>query len=171
MKAGFRLFCLLAVALIALDQVVKVWARTAAGGVEGHTFLSLWPNVFELKLVYNEGVAFGMMQGAGVYLTPVAVAIAGLAGWYSWNHAKNQIGLHVTCALLAAGSIGNLVDRIARGKVTDMFWFRPINFPVFNVADVCITVAGTLFILGALRDTTKGPKSMPPDATAADKAA
>lgn len=127
--------------------------------------------MFELKLVYNEGVAFGMMQGAGIYLTPVAVGIAVLAGWYSWNHGKEHTGLHVTCALLAAGSIGNLADRLAHGKVTDMFWIRAINFPVFNLADVCITVAGVLFIFGALKDASHKSKEIPADATTVDEPA
>lgn len=157
MKKGFKLFLLLSVCLVSLDQLIKIWARAGADGVEGRTLLALWPNVFELKLVYNEGVAFGMMQGAGIYLTPVAIAIALVAGWYSYKHAQNQMGLHVTCALLAAGSIGNLVDRWTQGKVTDMFWIRAINFPVFNLADVCITIAGVLFIVGAVKDATHKP--------------
>ena len=49
--------------------------------------------------------------------------------------------------LLASGAIGNLYDRIVNGRVTDMFYFRSINFPVFNVADSCITVATILLIL------------------------
>lgn len=151
--------------LIALDQAVKFWARTAAQGVEGHSLAVIWPNVFELKLVFNEGVAFGMLQGAGIYLTPVAVGIALLAGWYSWRHDSEAAGVHLTCALLASGSIGNLIDRVMFAKVTDMFWIRAINFPVFNVADVCITVAGAMFILGAIKEMGHKPKDPQPDAT------
>lgn len=152
---GFRLFSVLTVLLFALDQLVKLWARTAANGAEGKTLAPLWPGVFELKLVYNEGVAFGMLQGAGILLTPVAIGIAAVATWYSWKHPQEKPISHVTAALLAAGATGNLVDRLAHGRVTDLFWIRAINFPVFNVADICITVAGAFLILSALSDLFK----------------
>ncbi|MBS1713495.1 MAG: signal peptidase II [Armatimonadetes bacterium] len=154
MKGNFRLFLALTPGLLLVDQLVKAWARSATGGVEGH-IVTLWPNVFELKLVYNEGVAFGMFQGFGVVLTPVAVGIAIVAAWYSWKHPDDPKLSHVTAALLASGSVGNLTDRLRFGKVTDMFWIRLINFPVFNVADVCITVAGTLLVWGTLSDVFK----------------
>lgn len=169
MKNGFKLFLVLSVVLIVIDQLVKLWARTTANGIEGNTLLALWPNVFELKLVFNKGVAFGMMQGAGIYLTPVAVGIAGLAGWYSFKHEEGSTSVHVTSALLAAGAIGNLVDRLAFGRVTDMFWIRAINFPVFNVADICITIAGAMFVLGAIKDSVKKPVQVTPDATVTEE--
>jgi signal peptidase II len=55
-------------------------------------------------------------------------------------------------ALLCAGAIGNLIDRLALGRVTDMFWLRFIDFPVFNVADVCITIAGVLLGLSVVAE-------------------
>lgn len=152
MKNRFHLFLILVPLLFALDQVVKVWARAVAGGVEGRSIFPVWPNVFELKLVYNEGVAFGMFQGFGVFLAPVAIGIAAVAAWHSWKHPNDGAASHVTASLLAAGALGNLFDRLAFGKVTDMFWIRVINFPVFNVADVCITVAGAMLVLAAVRD-------------------
>lgn len=167
MKPGFKVFVSSSLGLLLVDQLVKVWARSVGQGTEGQSLAALWPNVFEIKLVFNEGVAFGMMQGAGIYLTPVALAIAALSAWFSWKHPENPTISHVTCALLAAGSLGNLADRLIFGKVTDMFWFRAINFPVFNFADVCITVAGALFVLAAIRDSVrKSPGSL--DATSQD---
>jgi len=167
MKKGFRLFLVLTILLFLLDQFVKIWARSAAHNSETTSFLPLWPGVFELKLVYNEGVAFGMFQGAGILLTPVAVGIAVVATWYSWKHPSNKPLVHVTAALLASGALGNLIDRLAHGKVTDMFWIRAINFPVFNIADVCITAAGILLIFGALGDLTgHKPPAQATDATA-----
>ena len=103
-----------------------------------------------------------MFQGAGLVLAPVAVAIACVAAWYSWKHPSNKPLVHLTAALLASGALGNLADRLMYGKVTDMFWIRAINFPVFNVADVCITIAGALLVLGAVGDLT-GSKDSRPD--------
>lgn len=158
MTRTFRLFLTLAGALLALDQVVKWWAREAADWTESRSIWAMWPGVFELRLVYNKGIAFGMMQGGGVFLTPIAIAITAAAAWYSWKHPREPRITHVTMALLASGAIGNLIDRVWLGKVTDMFWIRIINFPVFNVADVCITAAGVLLALGAVKELVK-PKS------------
>ncbi|MBL8066304.1 MAG: signal peptidase II [Chthonomonadaceae bacterium] len=152
MRRGLRLFVLLSIGLLLIDQMVKLWARNAAQGTEGRTLLAVWPGVFELKLVYNQGVAFGMLQGMGLLLSPIAIAIAVSAAIYSWKRPDEPKVHHVTAALLASGAVGNLIDRLTQGHVTDMFWIRLINFPVFNVADVCITAAGVLLVLGAARD-------------------
>ncbi len=154
-----RLFFAIAVVALALDQVTKWWARVASEGVEGRSLAELWPGVFELKLVFNEGIAFGMFQGAGVFLTPIAAVIAAGAVWYSLKHPNESRGVHVTMALLCAGALGNLIDRIALGKVTDMFWIRAIDFPVFNVADVCITVAGVMLALSVIGELFQGKKA------------
>lgn len=158
MKA-LRLFFSLSVGLLILDQLVKWWARSAAQGVEGRSIWAMWPGVFELKLVYNQGIAFGLFQGAGPFMAPVAIAMAVGAGWYSWKHRDEPAITHVTTGLLAAGAIGNLIDRLWMGKVTDMFWIRLINFPVFNIADICITFCAALLIVNSLRDLA--PKKKP----------
>lgn len=149
-----RAYLPLTVGLILIDQLVKAWARGAADHVEGRSIFPLWPGVFELKLVYNHGVAFGLFQGAGIVFAPVALLIALAATWYSLKRPNEPTVHHVTAGLLTAGALGNLIDRLTMGKVTDMFWIRLIDFPVFNVADVCITVAGALLVLGGIRDAS-----------------
>lgn len=139
------LFWVLSISLLLLDQAVKVWAR-AAMAERGGIALP-WPGVFELKLTYNQGVAFGMFQGFGVVLAPIAIGIAAFAAWYSWKHPDEAKITHVGLALLASGALGNLYDRIFHGKVTDLFWARIIDFPVFNVADICITFAAVILII------------------------
>lgn len=162
MPRSLRLFALWFFALVAVDQLVKWWARAAVDGVEGRSLWAMWPGVFELKLVYNHGIAFGMLQGKGVFMAPIALAMAGAAAWYSYKHKDDPAIVHITTGLLAAGAVGNLIDRLAAGKVTDMFWIRLINFPVFNVADMCITFAGAMLVLGALRDVfVKKPEPAP----------
>lgn len=163
-----KLFVALFVGLLALDQVVKWWARAAAEGVEGRSLNALWPGVFELKLVYNEGIAFGMLQGAGVLLAPIAIIMAIAATVYSFKNPKERLSMHIAMACLASGAIGNLIDRIAMGKVTDMFWIRAINFPVFNIADVAITVAGCMLVLNSIYDAfTHKKQDSRPDTTEA----
>lgn len=148
---------MLFIGFIIVDQAVKWWSRSAAMGTEGRTFNPLWPGIFELKLVYNEGIAFGMAQGAGMWLAPIALLMAAGATWYTYKHRDDNALTPVTMGLLASGAIGNLIDRLAMGKVTDMFWIRAIDFPVFNIADVCITAAGACLLYAGVRDAIHKP--------------
>ena len=133
--------------MLVLDQVTKSWVRSH---IPQHgSWNGGWPipRVFELTLTYNQGIAFGLFQGLATLMTPIAVLIAGAAGWYSFRHPQEIVLSHVSMGLLASGALGNLYDRLFDADgVTDMFWFRTIDFPVFNVADSCITVATILLI-------------------------
>jgi signal peptidase II len=122
-----------------------------------------WPGIFEFKLTFNEGVAFGLFQGAGKFLAPVAIAIALGAGWYAVKHPQESVMSQVAMGLLASGALGNLYDRMFLGRVTDMFWIRIIDFPVFNIADACITFATILLILIWWQDAmhSKSPSAAP----------
>lgn len=152
MKRPFALFVTPALLIIFLDQVLKAWTRNAANHTEHRSISTVIPDVLDLKLVYNEGIAFGLFQGSAIWMTPIAVAIAILAGVTSFRKPEEGAWLHVTMSLLAGGAVGNLIDRLAFGKVTDMFWVRIIDFPVFNIADIAITAAGVMLVIGAARD-------------------
>jgi signal peptidase II len=134
-------------AVLAIDQVTKALARA---GIERGTEDPIFP---ALKLVHvrNEGVAFGVNPGGGTTLLVaiIALALLGLVIWFARHHATPLIWLPV--GLLVGGALGNIVDRIRDGAVTD---FLKIPFwPAFNVADVAITfgVLALLFVL-------EGPK-------------
>ena len=150
--------------MLIVDQMVKTWVRGAIpqhGSIHGLPF----PGVFEITLQYNEGIAFGFLAGKGILLSPVAVAIACGSGWYSFHHPKDSNLTHISMGLLASGALGNLYDRIVNGRVTDMFYFRAIRFPVFNVADSCITVATILLILTWFTEAARQGKTQPAIAT------
>lgn len=147
-----------AVALFVVDQLVKLWTRQTLRLEESR---ALWPNVFEIRRANNEGVAFGMLQGKGVWMTPIAVAIAVGAALYVYRHPKESRWNHVAFGLLASGAIGNLFDRLVLGRVTDMFYFRLINFPIFNVADACITIATIMLMIGWWRESSEKKEPAP----------
>ncbi|MFN8221038.1 MAG: signal peptidase II [Fimbriimonadales bacterium] len=153
------LFWISFIGLVVLDQVVKGWARSAMP--EGSSIALPWPGVLELKLVFNHGVAFGMFQGAGVLLAPVAILIAGWAAYHSWKHAEEAKWVHFGLAMLASGALGNLWDRLTQGKVTDLFWIRVIDFPVFNVADICITFAAVVMVFWLRKAESPKPATAP----------
>ena len=139
------LFWVLVASMVAIDQWIKTWAD--AHLVTGAFRSWPWPGVLELQLTRNEGIAFGFAQGKGALFTPIALLISFGAGWYSWRHPRDGGWMHAAMALLTAGALGNLYDRVKLGYVRDMFATRFIDFPVFNWADACITVATIILIL------------------------
>ncbi len=139
------IFVVLLVSMLAIDQAIKYWAE--AHLVPGQSSGWPWPKVFELQLTHNQGIAFGMAQGKGGWFTPIALLISFGAGYYSWRHPKESGWMHASMALLAAGAMGNLYDRVKLGYVRDMFATRFISFPAFNWADAGITVATAILIL------------------------
>lgn len=159
---GFRLFCLIVVIGVVIDQAVKIWIRQnlpIGGSWEGKP----WPGVFEITHTENLGIAFGMMQGLGAYLTPIAIVIAVAATAYSFRSPDDGAYSHISMALLASGALGNMIDRLLLGKVTDMFRARFVDFPVFNVADTWITIAAVMLILKWGAESLSGRHHAQPD--------
>lgn len=140
------LFWVMLVLMLVVDQLVKAWARHTFGNNLNALGGAPFPGVFEFTLTFNEGIAFGLFQGRGILLTPVAIFMAGGAMFYCLRHPREHVITHIAMGLLASGALGNLYDRLFLKHVTDMFYFRLINFPVFNVADACITVSAVLLI-------------------------
>jgi signal peptidase II len=136
---------LVLVAVLAVDQATKALARAGLRRGEEDPVLP------GLKLVHvrNDGVAFGIDIGGGTTLLVVLIALALLALvlYFARHHARPLIWLPV--GLLMGGALGNIVDRIRDGAVTD---FLKISlWPAFNVADVAITV-GVIALLFVLED-------------------
>jgi len=146
--------------MLIADQLIKFWARNYFPNEQASK--TIIPNVFDLTLTYNRGIAFGMFQHSGVLLAPIAIVI-GLGGiLYSMKHRSESPWVHVAMALLSGGALGNLLDRVAAGKVTDMFHIRAFEFPVFNLADSCITVAACILILRWGTEWLREPKGHAP---------
>ena len=147
------------VATLIFDQWVKTWVRT---NMRLDQSIAWWPNVFELRYAKNSGIAFGQLEGKGVLLTPVAILIAIGAVVYIYRHPKESRWNHVAFGLLASGAVGNLYDRVVAHEVTDMFYFRLINFPIFNIADACITIATIMLMIGWWREAATKESSGKP---------
>ena len=126
------------------DQVIKWLMRTNFAESQSATLI---PGVLDLRLTYNKGIAFGQLQGFGVYLAPVAIVIAIGAAVYTYKHAHESGWIHSAMGMLASGALGNMIDRVFLGRVTDMFETRFMKFPVFNFADACISVAAAVLVV------------------------
>jgi len=148
-----------------LDQVIKALTRVYIP-LGGHG-PDLLPRILGIRHAENYGVAFGQLQGWGVYLAPVAIIIAYLALRHTWKHPQDSAWSHLAMGLLASGALGNMIDRLVRGKVTDMFEFQFVSFPVFNLADACISVAAAilLFVWGRAEKPAEPEAAQVPPST------
>ena len=135
----------MSVAVIHLVLADAISKEIAAGCLKGAAAIPVVPNLFDLAYVQNRGCAWGLFQGQ---VWPLAVFGVLALGFLMWKR-KSVFGAGKVAAvsecLLYAGIVGNLIDRIAAGKVIDMIcvpWFS-----TFNVADIFITVGAVLLVL------------------------
>ena len=136
--------------LVLVDAVTK---ELAAGCLKGSAAVSVIPGLFNLAYVENRGCAWGMFQGQ---VWPLAVFGLVALAFLIWKR-KSIFSSSVAEPLLYAGIIGNVIDRLCRGYVIDMFDFHwgIHHFPCFNVADSCICIAVGLLLLTSLRSEKK----------------
>ncbi|MBN1221889.1 MAG: signal peptidase II [Candidatus Aminicenantes bacterium] len=133
-----------------LDQISKTLIAVHFQIYESKTIISGFFNITHIR---NKGAIFGFfshIDGFVVYalLTLASFAALGLVIYYFIHTPSSQIFLKMSLSLILAGAVGNLIDRVFRGSVIDFldFYFKDWHFPVFNVADSCITVGAMLLI-------------------------
>lgn len=146
---AWRRAAALCAAVVVLDQVAK--AAIEANLVPGEQVDVLGP--LGLTLTHNRGVAFGLASGGGgvlVALTLVALLFVGVL--FARNPARP--GMWIAVGLLAGGALGNLVDRVRAGAVTD--YVDVLSWPPFNLADMAITLGVVVLALSYLDETERG---------------
>ena len=146
-QVKFALIAFAAVAnLVLADAVVK---ELSAGFLKAKAAIAVIPGFFNLAYVENRGCAWGMFQGQVWPLAVFAVAALGFLVWKRKAVFGEGVWARVAEILLYAGTIGNLIDRVCRGYVIDMFDFyiKSSHFPCFNLADAYISVAAGIMIL------------------------
>jgi len=137
---------LLAAGMVVIDQLVKFWAarELAAPGRS----VPVIKNVFEIVYTQNTGAAFGMLGNMTVILSILSIVLTlAMIAYLVMKRKDMPPLLRATLALLIAGAAGNAIDRALLGYVRDMFYFKLINFAVFNVADACITIGGVMLVI------------------------
>ena len=140
--------------MIAIDQLLKFWATANLAPIGQqeliHSFLGL-------NYVLNDGMAFSMFGGARWPLVLVtSIALAAVLGYVIVKKPKGLLFWSTAC--IFAGGIGNLIDRVRTGVVVDFLEFRFMEFPVFNFADILVSVGAGLLFLWAILDTIKENK-------------
>lgn len=123
-------------AVVLLDQLSKAAAREAL--VPGRP-VTLVPGVMDLSLIYNTGAAFSLGEGAGPLFVLIALLITAAGLWVAWRRSDVPLPLLLVVACVAGGGIGNAIDRVTLGAVTDFFKTTFMDFAIFNVADIFVT--------------------------------
>lgn len=127
------------VLLLYLDQLTK---KFAVAGLKDQPSIPIIKNVFELLYVENFGAAFGILQNQRFFFIVLTAVVLGGLLWLFAKipQIKRYLPFRICLIGLCAGALGNLIDRIRLGYVVDFFYFKLIDFPVFNVADIYVVV-------------------------------
>ena len=139
--------------LIALDQAVKwyVVKEIPLGGMR--RFI---PKVVSLTYLKNSGAAFSMLENQQWFFTIITLIAMGAAFVYLYRHIKGSIWLLLGLTLIISGGIGNFIDRLRQGFVVDMFHLDFMNFAIFNVADIYLSIGVGLLLIYLLREESHG---------------
>ena len=134
--------------LVAADQLTKHLARQKLL-LSGRGSIELIPGVLSLHYLENRGAAFGMLQNRAPVFAIFAVLVI-LAACFFYGKipsGRRFLPMRIAVIGLMGGAAGNLIDRIFRGYVIDFIYFSLIDFPVFNVADICVSLSVVLLLV------------------------
>ena len=134
--------------LVLLDRLSKIWAETV---LRPNGPITLIKGVLELQWTKNEGIAFGLFQGMGIVFIILTVLLSGVLVLFLFRipATKRFLPLNIIFTVILGGALGNLWDRVFQSYVTDFIYIKLINFPIFNVADICVSlgIVALLFYL------------------------
>ena len=150
-KKSVILYLLIIALGIYLDQITKRLAVELLKPI--HDF-PLIEGVFHLTYSENRGAAFGILSNdRWVFMTFSTVMILALCVYLFYPKKQTGRLFSLAIAIIVAGGIGNMIDRVSLGYVVDFFYFKLINFAIFNVADVFVCVGAGLLVLAVLLET------------------
>jgi len=172
-KRSRLLLPVISLAVVICDQASKYWTSHFSGFDEGayppfggHEII---PGFFSLVYTTNTGAAWGMFSGFGIVL--VALGVAALAAIYIFRNRLEleKRSMQIVFGLMSGGIVGNIIDRIFLGRVTDFLDLHIGNhhWPTFNIADSAMVVAACLYILIGIfaHKDDKGTVTQGPTAT------
>ena len=137
---------ILVILLVALDQFTKY---LACEYLQDKPAFKIIDGILELNFLKNSGAAFGMLQNQKVFFILVAVLILLIIAYvlFRMPDDKKYNVMHILLVLIASGAAGNMIDRVRQDYVVDFIYFVIINFPIFNVAVIYVTVSTFLFVI------------------------
>ena len=139
-------YILLILLLLAIDQATKLIAILF---LKGNEKLVLIDKILEFYYTENFGAAFSSFMGQRILLIILtfAILIFFIVLLKNNYHKQEKKIINYSCCFIISGAVGNLIDRIFNGFVVDFIYIKSINFPVFNIADVCIVIGTLIFFV------------------------
>ena len=128
--------------IVILDQLSKFLVRK---NFQLNESIPIIKNIFHLTYATNTGSAFSMFQGYNIFFIIFSIVVITAIFYYIKKIKGNEKLMQLALGLLLGGTIGNFIDRIAIGAVTDFIDFR--IWPVFNIADSAVTISVILLIV------------------------
>lgn len=141
-------YLLFIVALVGLDQFVKYWVSANIALGTSHGFI---PGLMNLTNLHNDGAAWSILEGQQWFFYLITLAAVVVLAYLMRQWHTNRWKM-IALSLIMAGALGNFIDRVHQHYVVDMFELLPINFPVFNVADSCLTVGVIALVIIILKE-------------------
>ena len=135
MKRRYPVVFLTAIAIIILDQLSKFLVKINFNLNES---VPVMGEIFHLTYIHNFGAGFGILQNQRILLVIISIAVAAFIFYYAKKVKEEETLLQLLLGFVLGGTIGNLIDRIFLGYVTDFFDF--MIWPVFNIADSFVTI-------------------------------
>jgi len=135
---------LIAVAVVLCDQLSKAWITDLLR--DGRSLQAV-PGLLDLHLVHNTGAAFSLLRGATPVLGLLSLLVVIAVLIWLWRQQRLPIWQGMAVGLLLGGSLGNGLDRWRLGYVVDFLALVPVDFPIFNPADIAINLAVICFVV------------------------
>ncbi len=111
--------------------------------------------IFSLTHIRNSGAAWSMMAGKTWFLISLPVIVCAAGIFYMYKIRKGSKPELISLSLIIAGGVGNLIDRVRMKEVIDYILFEPVDFPIFNFADICIVIGAVIFCLSIILSDVK----------------
>jgi lipoprotein signal peptidase len=146
------LYFLIAAGIIALDQWTK---HLVVNNMERGDSIPLIADVFHLTSHRNMGAAFGILQNQRWLFIVITIAVVVGIVYSLIRLGKKQPRASLALSMVLGGAIGNFIDRATTGQVVDFLDFTLINFPIFNVADMAITIGVGILLLDVFLEGRK----------------
>jgi signal peptidase II len=142
--------------IVILDQVSKLLTENNLSLGQSSPIIK---NIFHLSLVHNTGAAFGIFKNQTLFfiLTSVVAIMLILFNLKNSHLSKQPRIYQIALSLILGGALGNLIDRLRFGYVVDFLDFR--IWPVFNIADSCVTIGAILLAYSILREAKSNIKN------------
>ena len=136
--------------MVLADQISKTVVRSTMTLYESITVI---PGFFHLTYITNDGMAFGINFPFGIYIfSAISIILTVILFWYLWTIREENIILRSGVAMILAGAIGNLIDRLLLGEVVDFldFMIGDLHWYVFNFADSFVTIGMGIILYDAI---------------------